>query len=228
MSLHFYNEYENSSDNIKNTLSIMDGNIFKQEDYNENNKKFGFKNKLPRRFFVEETNTYVKYLGKQYAENFIRAINTEILKEVLNKSKQIFINQLSEIIKKIGQDNIIIFSTHNSEVLNNNNKNFKNSWEIPNNEHMLNADAYYKYEKSNIPIFSFFTNSNDSKTFILNKNKFFTLIEYEPSLEKQKTKDNIYFSIDEINDDKEDVILNLYSTFEIEFKKDFECFFIEG
>ena len=33
----FYNEYENSSDNIKNTLSIMDGNIFKQEDYNENN-----------------------------------------------------------------------------------------------------------------------------------------------------------------------------------------------
>jgi hypothetical protein len=93
---------------------------------------------------------------------------------------------------------------------------------------MLNADAYYKYEKSNIPIFSFFTNSNDSKTFILNKNKFFTLIEYEPSLEKQKTKDNIYFSIDEINDDKEDVILNLYSTFEIEFKKDFECFFIEG
>ena len=62
----------------------------------------------------------------------------------------------------------------------------------------------------------------------LNKNKFFTLIEYEPSLEKQKTKDNIYFSIDEINDDKEDVILNLYSTFEIEFKKDFECFFIEG
>ena len=224
----FYNEYENSSDNIKNTLSIMDGNIFKQEDYNENNKKFGFKNKLPRRFFVEGTNTYVKYLGKQYAENFIRAINTEILKEVLNKSKQIFINQLSEIIKKIGQDNIIIFSTHNSEVLNNNNMNFKNSWEIPNNEHMLNADAYYKYEKSNIPIFSFFTNSNDSKTFILNKNKFFTLIEYEPSLEKQKTKDNIYFSIDEINDDKEDVILNLYSTFEIEFKKDFECFFIEG
>ena len=211
----------------QNTLFTIDGNIFKREDYNENNKKFGLKNKLPRRFFIEETNTYLELLGKQYAENFIRAMNTEIFKEILNKSEQIFINQLDEIIKKIGQDNIIIFSTDYSEILNNN-KNLKHSWEIPNNEHTLNADVYYKYEKSNIPIFSFFTNFDNSKTFILNKKKLFNWIEYEPSLEKQKTKDNIYFSIDEINDDKENVILNLHSTFGIEFKKDFECFFIEG
>jgi hypothetical protein len=223
----FYNEYEKSSDNVRNTLFTTDVNIFKQEDYNENNKKFGLKNKLPRRFFVEETNTCVEYLGKQYAENFIRAINTEILKEILNKSEQIFINQLDEIIKKIGQDNIIIFSTGYLEILNNN-KNFKHSWEIPNNEHTLNADAYYKYEKNNIPIFSCSTNFDDSKTFIINKKKFLTLIEYEPSLENENIKDNIYFSIDEINDDKENVILNLYTTFEIEFEKDFECFYIEG
>ncbi len=223
----FYNEYEKSSDNIRNTLFSIDENIVKQEDYNENNKKFGLKNKLPRRFFVKETNTCVEYLGKEYAENFIRAINTEILKSIFNKSKQIFINQLDEIIKKIGQDNIIIFSTHYSEVLNNN-KNFKHSWEIPNNDHTLNADAYYKYEKNNIPIFSFFTNFDDSKTFIINRKKFLTLIEYEASLEKKKIKDNIYFSINEINEDKENVILNLYTTFELEFEKDFECFYIEG
>lgn len=34
----------------------------------------------------------------------------------------------------------------------------------------------------------------------MNKKKLFTLKEYEPSLEKQKIKDNIYFSIDEIKD----------------------------
>ena len=139
----------------------------------------------------------------------------------LNKDK------IDEIIKKIGQDNIIIFSTHYSEVLNNN-KNFKHSWEIPNNDHTLNADAYYKYEKNNIPIFSFFTNFDDSKTFIINRKKFLTLIEYEASLEKKKIKDNIYFSINEINEDKENVILNLYTTFEIEFGKDFQGFYIEG
>ena len=223
----FYNEYENSSDNIRNTLSTIDGNIFKQEKYIEDSKKFGLKNKLPRRFFVEETNTCVEYLGKQYAENFIRAINTEILKLVLNKSKSIFINELDKTIEKIGQNDVIIFSTHYSEILNNN-KNFKHSWEIQNKNDLINPSAYYEYEKNNIPIFSFFTNFDDSKTFIINKNKFLTLIEYEPSLENENIKDNIYFSIDEINDDKENVILNLYTTFEIEFEKDFECFYIEG
>lgn len=223
----FYNEYENSSDNVRNTLSTIDENIFKQEKYIEDSKKFGLKNKLPRRFFVEETNTCVEYLGKEYAENFIRAINTEILKSIFNKSKQIFINQLDESIKEIGQNDIIIFSTGYSEILNNN-KNFKHSWEISNNDHTLNADAYYKYEKNNIPIFSFFTNFDNAKTFIINKKKFFMWKDYAPSLEKQNIKDNIYFSIDEIKEDKENVILNLYTTFEIEFEKDFECFYIEG
>jgi hypothetical protein len=225
----FYNEYENSSDNIRNTLSLIDGNIFKQEKYIEDSKKFGLKNKLPRRFFVEETNTCVEYLGRQYAENFIRAINTEILKLVLDKSKNIFINQLDEIIKKIGQNDVIIFSTGYSDILNNNKK-FKHSWEIKNENYSITPSAYYEYEENDIPIpiFSFFTNFDDSKTFILNKKKFFAWIEYELSLEKQNIKDNIYFSIDEINEDKENVILNLYTTFEIEFEKDFECFFIDG
>jgi hypothetical protein len=223
----FYNEYENSSDNIRNTLSTIDGNIFKQEDYNENNKKFGLKNKLPRRFFVEETNTCVEYLGKQYAEDFIRAINTEILKSILNKSKNIFINQLDEAIKEIGQNNVIIFSTYCSKVLKNND-NFKHSWEIQNKDYLINPSAYYRYEKNNIPIFSFFTNFNDSKTFIINRKNFLTLIEYEPSLEEENVKDNIFLSIDETKEDKENVILNLYTTFEIEFEKDFECFYIEG
>ncbi len=223
----FYNEYENSSDNIKRTLLMIHKEVIKQEKYIEDNKKFGLKNKLPRRFFVEEINTYLGLLGRQYAENFIRAINTEILKEVLNKSEQIFINQLDEIIKKIGQDNIIIFSTGYSEILNNN-KNFKHSWEIQNKDYSITPSAYYEYEKNNIPIFSFYTNFNDSKTFVMNKKKIFTWIDYEPSLEKQSIKDNIFFSIDEKEEDKENVILNLYTTFEIEFEKDFECFYIEG
>lgn len=225
----FYNEYEKSSDNIRNTLLTINENIFKQENYNEKNKKFGLKRDLPRRFFVEETNTCVEYLGKQYAENFIRAINTEILKLVLNKSKSIFINELDKTIEKIGQNNVIIFSTGYSEILNNNKK-FRHSWEIKNENYSITPSAYYEYEKNDIPIpiFSFFTNFDDSKTFILNKKKFFAWIEYELSLEKQNIKDNIYFSIDEINEDKENVILNLYTTFEIEFEKDFECFSIEG
>jgi len=224
----FYNEYEKSSDNIRNTLLTINENIFKQEDYNAN-KKFGLKNKLPRRFFIEETNTCVEYLGKQYAENFIIAINTEILKLVLDKSKNIFINELDEIIKKIGQNNIIIFSTGYSEILNNN-KNFKHSWEIQNKNYSITPSAYYEYKKNNIPIpiFSFYTNFNDSKTFVMNKKKIFTWIDYELSLEKQSIKDNIFFSIDEKEEDKENVILNLYTTFEIEFEKDFECFYIEG
>ncbi len=225
----FYNEYEKSSDNIRNTLSTIDGNIFKQEKYIEDNKKIGLKNKLPRRFFIEETNTYLEHLGKQYAENFIRAVNTEIFKSILEseKSENIFINQLDETIKKIGQNNVIIFSIGYSEILNNN-KNFKHSWKIKNKGYLINPSAYYEYEKNNIPIFSFFTNFDDSKTFILDKKKFFTLIEYEASLEKINIKDNIYFSIDERKEDKENVILNLYTTFEIEFGKDFQGFYIEG
>lgn len=223
----FYNEYEKSSDNIRNTLSTINENIFKQEKYIEDKKKFGLRNKLPRRFFVEETNTYLELLGKQYAENFIRAINTEILKEILNKSKNIFINELDETIEKIGQNDVIIFSTKSSKILKSSN-NFKHSWEIPNKDYFIKPSAYYKYKKNNIPIFSFFTNFDGAKTFIINKEKFLTLIEYEPSLEKQNIKDNIYFSIDEINDDKENVILNIYTTFEIELEKFFECFYIEG
>jgi hypothetical protein len=224
----FYNEYEKSSDNIRNTLLTINENIFKQEDYNAN-KKFGLKNKLPRRFFIEETNTCVEYLGKQYAENFIIAINTEILKLVLDKSKNIFINELDKIIEKIGQNDVIIFSTGYSEILNNN-KNFKHLWEIQNKDYSITPSAYYEYEKNNIPIpiFSFYTNFNDSKTFVMNKKKIFTWIDYELSLEKQSIKDNIFFSIDEKEEDKENVILNLYTTFEIEFEKDFECFYIEG
>lgn len=225
----FYNEYENSSDNIKRTLLMIDKEVIEQEKYIEDNKKFGFKNKLPRRFFVEEINTYLGLLGRQYAEKFLRAINTEILKEILNKSKKIFINELDETIEKIGQNNVIIFSTKSSKILKSSD-NFKHSWEIPNKDYFIKPSAYYEYKKNNIPIpvFSFFTNFNDSKTFIINRKKFLTLIEYEPSLKKQNIKDNIYFSIDEINEDKENVILNLYTTFEIEFEKDFECFSIEG
>lgn len=223
----FYNEYEKISYHIKKVLLMIDEKVVKQEKYIENSKRFGLRNKLPRRFFVEETNTCVEYLGKQYAENFIRAINTEILKEILNKSKNIFINQLDESIKEIGQNNIIIFSTGYSEILNNN-KNFKHSWEIQNENYSITPSAYYEYEKNNIPIFSFYTNFNDSKTFIINKKKFFTLIENEPSLEKENVKDNIFLSIDEIKEDKENIILNLFTTFEIEFEKDFECFTIDG
>lgn len=223
----FYDEYEKSSDNIKRTLLMINKEVIKQEKYIENSKKIGLINKLPKRFFVEETNTCVEYLGKQYAENFIRGINTEILKSILDKSKDIFINQLDVTIKNIGENNVIIFSIGHSEILNNN-INFKHSWEIENKDYSINPSAYYIFEKNIIPIFSFFTNFDDSKTFILNKNKFFTLIEYEASLEKENLKDNIFLSIDEIKEDKENVILNLYTIFELIFEKDFESFIING
>lgn len=223
----FYNEYEKSLNNIKKTLLMIDKEVIKQKEYTENTKKIGFEKKLSRRFFIEETNTRVEYLGKEYAEKFIRVINREVLKSVLDKSKNIFINELDETIEKIGQNDVIIFSTKYSKILRSN-KNFKHSWEIQNKNYSINPSAYYEYEKNNIPIFSFFTNFDDSKTFIMNKKKLFTLIDYEPSLEKENLNDNIYFSIDERKEDKENVILNLYTTFEIEFEKDFESFYIEG
>mgnify|MGYP003520088610 CR=1 FL=1 len=223
----FYNEYEKSLNNIKKTLLMIDKEVIKQKEYTENTKKIGFEKKLPRRFFIEETNTRVEYLGKEYAEKFIRVINREVLKSVLDKSKNIFINELDETIEKIGQNDVIIFSTKYSKILSSN-KNFKHSWEIQNKNYSINPSAYYEYEKNNIPIFSFFTNFNDSKTFIINRKNFLTLIEYEPSLEKENVKDNIFLSIDETKEDKENVILNLYTTFEIEFEKDFESFYIEG
>lgn len=68
----------------------------------------------------------VEYLGKQYAENFIRAINTEILKLVLNKSKSILLMNLIKLLKKLVKMMQLIFSTHYSKILNNN-KNFKHS-----------------------------------------------------------------------------------------------------
>ncbi|WP_151028956.1 hypothetical protein [Aliarcobacter cibarius] len=222
----FYHEYEESSDNIKKTLLMINKEVIKREKYIKENKKFGLKNKLPRSFFVEETNTYLGYLGRQYAESFIRGINTEIFKEILNKSENIFINELDGIIKEIGQNDVIIFSTNYSKILRNN-KSFKHLWEIKDENYLITPSAYYRYENKNIPIFLFSTNFNDSKTFIINKQKFLTLIEFEPSLEKQYIKDNIYFYLQEIDADKENLILNLYTSFKIEFENDFKCFVIE-
>lgn len=205
---------------------MINKEVIKREKYIKENKKFGLKNKLPRSFFVEETNTYLGYLGRQYAESFIRGINTEIFKEILNKSENIFINELDGIIKEIGQNDVIIFSTNYSKILRNN-KSFKHLWEIKDENYLITPSAYYRYENKNIPIFLFSTNFNDSKTFIINKQKFLTLIEFEPSLEKQYIKDNIYFYLQEIDADKENLILNLYTSFKIEFENDFKCFVIE-
>ena len=60
------------------------------------------------------------------------------------------------------------------------------------------------------------------------KNDINESIKIHITLDEQSIKDKIFFSIDEKEEDKENVILNLYTTFEIEFEKDFECFYIEG
>ena len=221
----FFDEYKNSSDNIKKTLLLFDNDIIKKKEFDKTIKKFGLANKLPRRFFIEEAKTIVDYLGKQYSENFISAINTDVFEKIRENSKKISINELDKTIKEIGQNNVIIFSTDYSKILSTS-SNFKYSWQIE--TYLINPSAYYVYEKINIPIFSFTTNFDLKNVLIINKNKFLTWIDYEPTEEKQDVRDNIFLSITEKKTDKENVTLDLYSKFELELKKDFECYFIEG
>ena len=223
----FFNEYENSSDNIKNVLLLIDNNIIEEKEFDKTIKKFGLANKLPRRFFIEEAKTIVDYLAKQYSENFISAINTDVFEKIRENSKKISINELDKTIKEIGQNNVIIFSTDYSKILSTS-SNFKYSWQIKNETYSINPSAYYVYEKINIPIFSFTTNFDLKNVLIINKNKFLTWIDYEPTEEKETDKENIFLSITEEETDKEKVTLDLYSKFELELKKDFECYFIEG
>lgn len=223
----FFDEYENSSDNIKNALLLIDNNIIKKKGFDVNSKKFGLANKLPRRFFIEETNTVVDYLGKQYSEKFINAINTDVFKKIRENSEKISINEVDTIIKRIGQDNVIIFSTYYSKILSTSSS-FKRSWQVQNKTYSISPSGYYEYKKMNIPIFSFSTNFDFQSILIMNKNKFFTWLDYKPTEKKQNVKNNIFLSITEKRDDKEKVTLNLYNKFELEFQKDFVSYYIEG
>lgn len=223
----FYEDYLKSSGFIKHILSEVNSQCFNRQPYNENINHFGIKVKLPRRYFVKETNTVVDDLGKQFSEHFIKLINTNFIKRILKKSENIYMDDIDSTIEKIGTDNIIILTTNYSDVLSNSN-NFKNSWEINYENYNIDPDGFYIYKKENIPVFSFYTNTNDSKTFFLNRKKFFSWIDYTPSLKNENVKDDIYLSITEEVDDTENVLLDLYNTYELNFTDSFESFVIDG
>lgn len=223
----FYEDYLKSSRFIKHILAEVNSQCFKKQPYNPNIDSFRLNDKRPRRYFLKEINSDVDYLGKQFSERFIQSINTSFMKIILDKSENIYMDDIDSTIEKIGTDNIIILTTNYSHILANSN-NFKNSWEINDEKYTINPTGFYIYNKVNIPVFSFYTNTRASKTFFLNKKKFFSWIDYVPSLEHKNVKDDIYLSITEQNDDNENVLLDLYTTYKLNFTDSFESFVIDG